>query len=390
MKRFISSLALVFLVGSFCWADTIYLKDGRKIEGDVIRFENDQFVVQVANPRTRTGYELAYFSPKEIDRIVIDGRHERADSSDQRDAVPGVEKNLSVALSDNWVDTGINLKRGQRVRVDASGTVYLDGRTASGPEGLSGHVDPKSPAPDAPEGILIAAIGENRDAKVFTPGSRGEFRADRDGRLYMTVNKYSFQNAKGFYQVHITTDQAQSTDAAGDNYDRNCDRNTDRNNDRNPDRNSDRNQDRTTDRSTDKNTDRTTDRDYQRDSDNNPDRRSSDSNSSSSRGDEKTVTVRGSDAWTDTGIRVQRGMRLSFSASGEIQVSRDRSADPDGAASDVSSVYNRFPVSNAGVGALIGKIILDDGSETQAFFIGKNKEYTVSQSGKLYLGVNDD
>ena len=113
-------------------------------------------------------------------------------------------------------------------------------------------------------------------------------------------------------------------------------------------------------------------------------------NSDSSRQGEKTITVRGGDAWTDAGVRLQRGMRISFSASGEIQVARNRTADPDGSVSDLGTVFNRYPMPDIATGALIGKIILDDGSETQTFFIGKSKrDYVVSQAGRLYIGVND-
>src|SRR5207253_22358 len=122
--------------------DTIYLKSGQKVEGDVLRFENGKFVIQVSNSRSRTGYELVYFSPQEIDRIVIDGRYERTDRNDRNDrndSPPPAQvedHRVNVVLGDNWVDTGINLRRGQHVRADATGTVYLGGRTASGPEGL--------------------------------------------------------------------------------------------------------------------------------------------------------------------------------------------------------------------------------------------------------------
>ena len=355
MKRLICSLLLVLTIASAGLADTIYLKNGRKVEGEVLRFENGQFVVQVSNPRSRTGYELVYFSPQEIDRIVIDGRYEKTDRKDRNDQSSGNqidEKTVNVVLADNWVDTGIILKRGQHVRVDATGTIYLGGRTESGPDGISSRHDPKAPSPNSPEGTLIGAIGEDKNAKVIVIGSNSEFQADRDGTLYLTVNKNDYRNSKGSYQVKLGIDRGVRSDTGG--YDRSSDRNPDRNSDRNNDRNPP------------------------------PD---SDNRSQV----DKTVEVRGTDAWTDAGIRVQRGMRISFSASGEIRVSRNRTASPDGAASDLGSVFNRYPMPDMPTGALIGKIILDDGSETQPFLIGKGKQdYTVSQSGRLYLGVNDD
>jgi hypothetical protein len=353
MKRLICSLFLVLTIVSAAWADTIYLKDGRKIEGDVLRFENGQFVVQVSNPRSRTGYDLVYFGPQEIDRIVIEGRSEKSNRNGSGQSSGGQydEKTVQVVLADNWVDTGITLKRGQHVRVDATGSVFLNGRTESGPDGLSSRHDPKAPSPSAPEGSLVGAIGEDQNAKVLTLGSSTEFQADRDGKLYLTVNKSDYRDARGSYQVRLGIEKGGRSDGG---YNRQSDSNPDR-----PDRNNDRNNNPPTDPDT-------------------------------SRQSDKTVTVNGSDAWTDAGVRVQRGMRISFSASGEIHVSRNKTADPDGSASDLGTIFNRYPMPDIGTGALIGKIILDDGSETQPFFIGKSKkDYVVSQSGRLYLGVND-
>jgi len=365
MKRLICCLFLVLTVASAAWADTIYLKNGRKVEGDVLRFENGQFVVQVSNPRSRTGFDLVYFSPQEIDKIMIDGRYEKTDRNDRNDrndqpsGNPIEEKTVNVVLADNWVDTGLTLKRGQHVRVDATGTIFLSGRTESGPDGISSRHDPKAPSPNSPEGTLIGAIGEDKNAKVIAIGSNGEFQADRDGKLYLTVNKNDYRDARGSYQVRLGVSNG--------GFDRPSGRNSDRNSDPNPDRN-DRN---------DRN---------ERNNDRNPP-----PDSDSSRGAEKTVTVRGGDSWTDAGIRVQRGMRISFSASGEVQVSRNRTADPDGSVSDLGTVFNRYPMPDIATGALIGKIILDDGTETQPFFIGKSKrDYVVSQSGRLYVGLNDD
>src|SRR6185369_1160777 len=124
-----------------------------------------------------------------------------------------------------WVDSGVTLKRGQRVKVDATGTIFLGGRTESSPDGVSTRHDPKSPAPDSPEGILIGAIGEDKNAKVFPIGANGEFQADRDGKLYLTVNKNDYRNARGSYKVKLGIDKNVRSDGG---YDRNSDRNPDR------------------------------------------------------------------------------------------------------------------------------------------------------------------
>ena len=56
MRKIILALAMLVLGASFAVADTIYLKDGRTIQGTVLGFVNGRFVVRV-EPRyaTQTG-----------------------------------------------------------------------------------------------------------------------------------------------------------------------------------------------------------------------------------------------------------------------------------------------------------------------------------------------
>jgi LmbE family N-acetylglucosaminyl deacetylase len=91
--------------------------------------------------------------------------------------------------------------------------------------------------------------------------------------------------------------------------------------------------------------------------------------------------------WFDTSIDLKEGEILSIDSDGQILWNlRDKEfCDPDGAVP-----YTRLgnkPMLGAGTGALIGKI----GEDSKEFFlIGKNKEIHTLNSGRLYLGINDD
>ena len=107
---------------------------------------------------------------------------------------------VQVTLESNWIDTGINLRRGQRVQISASGVITA-GRTRITPDGLR-STDPTSPLPNAAEGMLIGAVGDDR-APIMELGSTREFTADRDGRLYLTANRGSYADARGSFSVEI-------------------------------------------------------------------------------------------------------------------------------------------------------------------------------------------
>ena len=114
---------------------------------------------------------------------------------------------------------------------------------------------------------------------------------------------------------------------------------------------------------------------------------------------ERTVTVHvdATQPWTDTGLSVNQGDRVSFQASGQIQVNGRQVATPDGSsvtASNRSRQGNRgdgsrdggYPIANAPVGALVGRI-----GNGEPFGIGTQTQALVMpESGHLMLGVNDN
>ena len=122
--------------------------------------------------------EVIFLRPRDIDRIEIDGR--------SLDDARYQTRTVDVSLDSNWIDSGVDLKRGERVRVDATGTINV-GRRRIGPAGLS-TTDPNAPLPRAAEGELIGVIGNDYDSPIIEIGASREFVADRAGRLYLTPN----------------------------------------------------------------------------------------------------------------------------------------------------------------------------------------------------------
>src|ERR1041385_3723949 len=205
MKKIILALAIVIATVSVAAADTFYLRDGRTVRGTLLGFINGRFVVRVenrystANPdsniqrnRDNAG-DIQYFRPEEIDRIEIEGR--------SMDDARWETKNVQVGLESNWVDTGIFLRRGEKVQVSASGVIMV-GRNRISPDGLR-STDPSAPLPSAAEGKLIGAIGRDSSAPILELGSNHEFTADRNGRLFLTSNRGSYADARGAFDVQI-------------------------------------------------------------------------------------------------------------------------------------------------------------------------------------------
>lgn len=351
MKKIILALAILLLTASFAGADTIYLRDGRTIRGTLLGFVNGRFVVRVepryttmpsattdpnvARSRTNEG-EIQYFRPNEVERIEIDGR--------ALDDARFETRTVQVTLDPNWIDSGVDLKRGERVQISASGVITA-GRTRITPDGLQ-RTDPTAPLPRAKEGELIGAVGDDSRAPIMELGSSREFTADRDGRLYLTANRGSFNDARGSFTVQIKRERDLTA----------LDDQNDTNRPRNPGG-----------RSRTRQPVETTQR-------------------------EVTINVPGTSRGTDTGIDVRAGDQIFFTASGTIIAGqRVGQVGPEGATSTgFGAVVNARPVPSAGVGALIALIRMANGQLSQPYLVGSQLAGTIPVDGRLILLVNDD
>jgi hypothetical protein len=344
MKKFLLAFLILISAVSFAFADTIYLRDGRQIRGTLLGFVNGRFVVRVENryttgesniDRNRRNDDIQYFRPEEVDRIEIEGRS----LDDSRYET----KNVQVTLDSNWIDSGVYLRRGEQVQVSATGVITV-GRSRITPDGLR-STDPSAPLPNASEGELIGAIGNDARAPIIELGSNKEFTADRNGRLYLTANRGSYADARGAFDVRIRSER--NINAGSDDFDRGSGRS--------------RNRD--------------TGGGYR----GNQRERTFDVPANSSRG-------------VDTGIDVRAGEPITITATGTIVAgSRVGEVGPDGSrSSGFGSVVNARPVPSAGVGALIAYIRMANGNLSPAYLIGSSLSTSVPMDGRLILAVNDD
>jgi hypothetical protein len=354
MKRILLALAIVLCAVSFAFADTIYLRDGRTIRGTLLGFINGRFVVRVdtrnstlpssTDPnvaRTREfERDIQYFRPNEIERIEIEGR--------SLDDARFESRTVQVSLDPNWVDSGVDVRRGERVQVSATGVITV-GRMRITPDGLRSN-DPAAPLPNAAEGELIGAVSDDPHAPIIELGSSREFTADRDGRLYLTANRGSYSDARGSFSVQIRRERDLNAADTGDVLNR-------------PGRIRSRN------RGTGTGTG-----DFPR------------------RTGEQVIDVPGTSRGVDTGIDLRAGDQIVFSASGVVVAGqRAGQVSPEGGrSSGLGSIVGTRPVPSAGVGALIGYIRTLDGQQTQPFFIGSQLTFSVPVDGRLYLAINDD
>jgi len=99
----------------------------------------------------------------------------------------------------------------------------------------------------------------------------------------------------------------------------------------------------------------------------------------------RTVQVDSQQRWTDAGIDVRRGEVITFSSSGEIQMSDNAGDTASPAGSRQGRRAPDAPILNQLAGALLARI-----GDFSPIFVGDRTTITAPVSGRLYLGVNDD
>lgn len=135
-----------------------------------------------------------------------------AGESAARKPLPGARTvNVDISAKRDWTSSGVIVKRGDRVRITATGTITVDpaGQT-SGPEGID-LSDSRKLMTEKPTGGLIGVIGADNDDFIFV-GRAFEFTATRDGLLFLSVNEGTLTDNSGAFKAVI---EIQAARAAG-------------------------------------------------------------------------------------------------------------------------------------------------------------------------------
>lgn len=234
------SFALVLALFVPAIADTIRLKDGNVIRGQVIGFRDQQFTVLVGSGsqgrRSRTLIYVEDVESIEFDSATTAAAAGLANDDNSNASAPVYQPprsnpqpdtsrppvrttpqsapstsptffTIKVAVrADNsnngWTNSGLVVRKGQRLRISSTGRVSLGGGRFSTPSGMPGSPDNDKLMRNEATGALIAVIGDDNDDFLLI-GTRRDFVAQRDGVLFLGVNEGNLNDNTGTYDVVI-------------------------------------------------------------------------------------------------------------------------------------------------------------------------------------------
>ena len=249
--RAVVAFALVFAVTVPVLADTIRLKDGSVIRGQIVSFKNEQFTILVGGgSRGRKSQITVYMEDVESIDFDSNGSSTAQDNENSQTyqqptnptyqppvSQPPVNQqsnnnqpptntttqptnnnptffpvNIKVRgdnASNGWTNSGLVVRRGQRLRINANGRVNLGAGRFATPDGLPTLADRDKLMRNQPTGGLICVIGDDNDDFIFIGHSR-DFVAQRDGVLFLGVNEGNLADNTGTFDVVIEAEALNS------------------------------------------------------------------------------------------------------------------------------------------------------------------------------------
>jgi hypothetical protein len=271
LVRPLAALTLVLALGGVAaLADTIRMKDGQVIRGQIVAFRDQQFTVLIGSSRGGNRRSRITLYMEDVESIEFDGadgpdtssapdtstytppventrtqptpqptprREEPRQTGGQRPPTLGNDSGTANntgrtnpsspttsptpargggespffpvrvrVTADNkangWTDSGLMVRKGQRLKISATGRVSLGEGRFSTPTGLPRVVDTEKLMRNEPTGTLIAVIGDDND-EFIAIGANREFYAPRDGRLFLGVNEGKLEDNTGSYDALI-------------------------------------------------------------------------------------------------------------------------------------------------------------------------------------------
>jgi hypothetical protein len=192
-------------------ADTLYLRNGTRAEGRLIAVRAD--TIEFEEQRLFGGSRTIRVDRNDVDRVDFD-RYSSGGSNGWNGGGGGWngggsggrpsgmrERHVTVSAAEPWSDTGIELRSGQSIYIEASGQVRWGRDRRDGPDGeKNSPYNAARPLPNRPAAALIGRIGGDT---FFIGDDTGPIHIRSRGRLELGINDEYLQDNSGSFRVTV-------------------------------------------------------------------------------------------------------------------------------------------------------------------------------------------
>jgi hypothetical protein len=206
--RWIITAALVMGLPMSLIADTLYLRNGNRIQGDLVSVRGS--TIEFQERRGFGGSRTIRVDRSEVERIEFDwnnggggGWSGGGGGGYEGGGRPGGmrERQANVSATVDWTDTGIQVRAGQTLYFQASGQVRWGRDRRDGPEGENNSpFNQARPLPNRAGAALIGRVGGDI---FFIGAGQGPIRVRNSGRLELGINDEYLQDNSGSFRVTV-------------------------------------------------------------------------------------------------------------------------------------------------------------------------------------------
>lgn len=208
-QRWIALMALVVALPVGLQADTLILRNGSRVQGELVAVRNGTIEFE-----ERRGYgtgRTLRFDRDEVVRIELEDSRANSNnySNNNRGSAPDSygrpsgmrERQVTVSANVDWIDTGVDVRAGQTVFFEATGQVRWGQDRRDGPAGeRNSPSNPNRPLGNRNAAALIGKIGNDL---FFIGDETGAIRVRNSGRLYLGVNDDVLSDNSGNFRVVV-------------------------------------------------------------------------------------------------------------------------------------------------------------------------------------------
>ena len=201
-RRWIARLAILLALPVSLQADTLYLRDGTRIQGELVAIRSGQIEFE----ERRSGRTVRY-DRDEVDRIEFENSRYNSNNSNNSNNLNNArpsgmrERQTVVDAVTGWIDSGIDVRAGQTVYFEAQGRVRWGKDRQDGPAGeRNSPSNPNRPMGNRNAAALIGKIGNDM---FFIGDETGPVRMRSGGRLYLGVNDDVLTDNSGSFRVVV-------------------------------------------------------------------------------------------------------------------------------------------------------------------------------------------
>ena len=202
-QRWIARLAMLLALSASLQADTLYLRNGTRVQGELIGMRNGQ--IEFEERRSFGSGRALRFDRDEVVRIEFENVRRGGGNDFAAGGRPSGMRERQTIVSANvaWNDTGIDVRSGQTIYFESQGQVRWGRDRRDGPAGeRNSPANPNRPMGNRNAAALIGKIG-NGNEMFFIGDETGPIRVRSTGRLYLGVNDDVLTDNSGNFRVVV-------------------------------------------------------------------------------------------------------------------------------------------------------------------------------------------